>query len=115
MGNLSQIRCTTPRCIDSITKYGNQYHRVYDFNTPLNKPKVMPTAIAHCESCGGYTDGTTWKHVCEKCGKDVQSGELCGLFVPHLCRECEQAIADKDKRTGNICLKCRVVRSRCCC
>ena len=75
----------------------------------------MPTATAHCESCGGYTDGITWKHVCQKCNKEVQPGELCGLFVPHLCKECEQAKADSDRRSGNVCRICRQPRSRCCC
>jgi len=38
---------------------------------------------------------------CEKCHKKVD--KLYGLFVPTLCKECEQERADRDKRTGNIC------------
>jgi len=53
------------------------------------------------------------KFVCEKCKNPTD--KLYGLFVPHLCQECEQAEADSDKRSGNVCGICRQPRSRCCC
>ena len=116
MSEKSEISCITPRCKESISKYGEQYHAVYSvFIFGGHPPTFMPDAIAHCEHCGGYTNGMDWKHVCEKCGKDIAPGKLTGLFVPHLCQACEQAIADRDKASGNVCLKCHVVRSRCCC
>lgn len=103
----SNIRCETPSCINAIQKYGEIYHRVYSHTTN--------GADACCEQCGAvhYPDG--WKSVCEKCKRDVLPGELVGLFVPHLCKECEKAVADEDVKRGNICGMCREPRSRCCC
>ena len=115
MSEKSEIKCTTQRCRDSIAKYGERYHRVYDRGDDRGKPSFMPDAIAQCEGCGGYTNGTTWKHTCQKCGKDVDPGQLTGLFVPHLCHDCERTIAEKEKTSGNVCLMCRQPRSRCCC
>ena len=109
----SKIRCATDTCRQSIEKYGEHYHAVVD------AVKVMDSgykAIARCELCGGYTsDGKEWEHQCSRCKKHVQPGELRGLFVPHLCKECEQAIADRDIQSGNICTMCGDPRSRCCC
>ena len=109
------IRCETSSCADAITKYGEQYHRVYDLSGYRNPPLFMPDAIAMCEQCGGFTNGKEWKHVCNKCGKEVESGKLVGLFVPHLCQECLDTIVENDRRNGNICRMCHQPYTLCCC
>ena len=69
-----------------------------------------------CERCGGVCCvDDQWKYVCKKCKKEVEPGKLVGLFVPHLCVNCETKIASSEKASGNICIMCRQPRSRCCC
>lgn len=111
--NKSNIRCETPKCINTIKKHGEQYHRVYD--TYVHTPDFMPDAIARCENCGGYTNGIIWKHVCNTCGKEVEPGKLVGLFVPHLCQECLNEAIERDMQSGNVCTVCHQPRSLCCC
>jgi hypothetical protein len=107
------IRCETEKCINAIVKYGEQYHRVHDaYEYP---PLFMPDAIAVCEQCGGHTNGKEWSHVCKGCGKTVNPGELVGLFVPHLCKECLNKAIENDKRAGRICRMCHEPYCLCCC
>ena len=104
---LVDIRCISYSCAKRTTK------RVHSLWLPA--PKFMPDAIACCEFCGGYTNGKIWKYVCNKCGSDVASGELVGLFVPHLCRDCLKKIVEEQSRVGDVCGMCRQVRVNCCC
>lgn len=108
----SEIRCATERCASDIAKYGENYHGVHELGSP---PDFMPEAVAKCERCGGYTNGEDWKHVCQNCGKNVEPGELLGLFVPHRCRECDAQIVAQERAAGRTCGRCRQVMSYCCC
>lgn len=101
----TETRCPTPRCVTMIEKHGPQYHRVYEHN-----------GVTRCEMCGGVLqpDGS-WAHVCVACKAAVEPGTLAGMFVPTKCRDCEAKTAENDKKTGNVCLMCGTVRSRCCC
>jgi hypothetical protein len=114
MAEKSAVRCTTPSCVITIAKYGGQYHMVSDI-TPAQAPKFMPDAKQSCGYCGGYFNGTTWKHACMKCGVDVEPGTLVGLFVPHQCTSCKEKERAHDIATGNICGLCRKPRSECVC
>lgn len=66
-----------------------------------------------CDSCGAQKNNGKWAKTCDKCHKKVE--ELHGLFVPHLCEECNKKEVEHDRNTGNICLMCRLPRSQCCC
>jgi hypothetical protein len=108
----STIRCNSPRCIDEIKKYGEQYHKVHDVESP---PYFMPEAIAMCERCGGYSDGEHWKYTCKICKKDVKAGELVGFFVPSRCKECDKKVVDSQRNNGEVCKQCHQVFAYCCC
>ncbi len=96
-------KCPTPRC----NEYGRADH-VY--------PEPAKPGTFRCDACGGQTtDGETWIHKCARCGVIVKPGELTGLFVPHLCRPCEEAVAKEDVARGHVCGMCRKPYSRCCC
>lgn len=112
MSEKSTTRCPTPRCIDSIEKWGDNYHAVYEKGA---KERYGENAVLWCERCGGWFDGTTWHHECAECKIEVSPGELVGLFVPHLCRDCERKTAEREARNGNVCLMCHQPYSRCCC
>lgn len=114
----SPFRCITPECVDSISKYGENYHGVCPLAAfgEVLPPAFFPEAVAKCQRCGGYTDGKgNWKHVCAKCGKEVAPGELRGFFVPHRCTECDAKVVAADKAAGRVCSRCRQVLSYCCC
>lgn len=102
------IKCPSPDCM------ARQSKRIAH-STAGAPPVFMPDAIAQCEWCGGYTNGTDWKHVCKHCGKEVAAGELKGFFVPHRCAECDAAIVAKQRAEGDVCGLCGSVRSYCCC
>jgi DNA-directed RNA polymerase subunit RPC12/RpoP len=104
MSAKSTIRC--PHCAALVEKYGEGYHRVYPFE---NSSRVR------CEMCGGIFDGDKWVYRCESCKAEVDPGGLAGLFVPHKCKPCEKALADRERANGNVCLMCHAPRSRCCC
>ena len=110
----SDIRCQAKKCMEVIAKYGDAHHRVMDMSVH-KPPAFMPNAIALCEGCGGYTDGTEWKYRCVMCSKDVPPGELVGFFVPHRCKECDTKVVAQEKASGKICSRCRQVYSYCCC
>lgn len=112
MNNLP--KCITDRCRQNLEKYGEVYDRVgiLKFEEP---PEFMPDAIAKCQFCGGYTNGTIWVHVCFACNKEMQPGELVGLFVPHLCPDCERSAAEKQITNREVCGICRQPYIRCCC
>ena len=107
-----EIRCATTRCVNDVAQHGEHYHDVHSVRTP---PVFMVDATAMCERCGGHTNGTDWKHVCKSCGKEVQPGELTGLFVPHLCVTCEKRKADEQIARGAVCRGCSKPFARCCC
>jgi DNA-directed RNA polymerase subunit RPC12/RpoP len=106
------LRCATPECIDAIAKYGEHYHSVHSKDSA---PQHVPDATAVCERCGGYHNGTEWKHVCKVCNKEVEPGQLRGLFVPHRCAECDAKVVAQQQTSGNVCRSCNTVRSYCCC
>lgn len=108
----SDIRCKTEKCIAVIAKYGEHYHGV---NTVTDAPEFAQDAVAKCERCGGYTNGTEWKHVCQMCGKEVKPGELVGFFVPHRCHECDTKIVVNEKAGVKVCGRCGKVHAYCCC
>jgi rRNA maturation protein Nop10 len=110
----SEIKCATERCAGYITKYGENYHRVFNLFMEA-PPAFLPDATAKCEQCGGYTNGQEWKHVCKKCGKDVEPGALFGFFVPHRCADCDRAVVAEQKAKGQICRQCGQVSAYCCC
>ena len=97
------LQCNTPECSSRIFPWGREPHN------------YIKHARHVCESCGGVYDGETWQHVCAHCGRNVQPGELTGLFVPHNCVECERKITEQNIRNGNICGLCRQPRNKCCC
>lgn len=106
------LPCATERCMNDIAKYGAHYHRVHSANPA---PSHVPDATALCERCGGYHNGTEWKHVCKECGKAVEPGALRGFFVPHRCAECDAKVVAQQKAAGNICGRCNTVTAYCCC
>ncbi len=99
-------RC--PHCEEYIKKYGEAYHNVY----PEYKGYKYE-GLPHCQGCGSILVNGEWVFECKTCEKRVE--KLHGLFVPHLCKECYDALIAKDIRTGNICTQCREPRSQCCC
>lgn len=111
----SDIRCK--HCASLIEKDGETYHRVYPLTSFGIKeaPDYMPNAIARCEQCGGFTDGENWAYHCVTCKKDVKPGELTGLFVPHNCHDCQQAVLEKQRKSGQVCGRCRQPFANCCC
>lgn len=106
------LRCATAKCADAIAKYGEHYHGVHGVTTP---PAQVPDATAMCERCGGYHNGTEWRHVCKVCKADVEPGALFGFFVPHRCKACDEAVVAQQKASGNICRRCNTVSAYCCC
>lgn len=96
-------RC--PFCVEYVAKY--DYHNVY--LASYGKYKGLP----HCGSCGAYLVNGEWIKECTACGKRVD--KLCGLFVPHNCKECQAKTVERDRRTGRICSRCRMTYSECCC
>lgn len=112
MVQTSNIRCPTARCVKNIETYGERYHWVYDQTSP---PPHLSVAIARCEGCGGYWDGDKWIHKCTTCGADVEPGKLTGLFVPHVCADCNKKAVDAQRARGAICRRCNQVMSWCCC
>lgn len=110
----SEIRCATERCKNEVAQYGEHYHSVYLLFIE-SPPSFMPDAIASCQRCGGYTNGTDWKHVCKRCGKGVEQGTLTGLFVPHRCKECQKAVVAEQTASNQRCLRCGKVVANCYC
>jgi hypothetical protein len=108
MGEKSiKYRCEYKVCQDYIKKYGETYHRVYDLNSS--------DRFAICEGCGGILTKDGWKYTCDVCKKEVEPGKLVGLFVPHLCEDCDRKETEKNVRTGNVCLICGSPRNHCTC
>jgi len=103
--------CPTPRCVKHTAHYGT---RVAEYYLP-KKPDTMPDATHICQSCGGVYNGERWDHVCSQCGEHVEPGAMVGMFVPHMCKACEEKIAARDVQTGRVCGRCRKPYSRCCC
>ena len=102
----SEVRCETPRCVKEIEDHGERYHGVHEDVCGEIK----------CERCGGkqQPDGS-WKHECAKCQKEVAPGKLVGLFVPHLCIECLDALRQDQIKKGHVCIMCRKPYADCCC
>lgn len=102
MSEKSTIKCITPTCVAHIERYGERQARVYDKEDG-----------AHCENCGAvYKDGV-WTKTCVICKK--QTDELYGLFVPHRCKDCQEAERIKQTKANNRCLMCRQLYMDCCC
>jgi hypothetical protein len=116
MSQKSEIKCITPACMDAIAKYGERYHGVYLRDAShYVQYGWMPDALAQCDRCGGHTNGTVWKHVCKNCKKEVELGQLTGLFVPHSCPECHKRLEDEQRARGAICSGCKKPMCWCCC
>jgi hypothetical protein len=79
-----ELRCVTAKCADAIAKYGDHYHGVHSVE---KAPAHVQDATALCERCGGYHNGTEWKHVCKICKATVEAGSLLGFFVAHRCKD----------------------------
>lgn len=113
MTDKSTIRCSTPRCVSDIEKYGERYHDV----TPVREgeePRVAG-ATDKCGRCGGFLVDGIWRHVCKSCGAEVQPGELRGFFVPHRCASCDEELVAKQRAEGDVCRRCHTVTAYCCC
>lgn len=110
MSEKSARRCATPRCVADIAKWGEHYHDVY----PAYAGRVEG-ATDLCQRCGGMFDGATWRHVCAKCGTEVEPGALVGLFVPHMCQPCMGALVTEQEATGDICRACGKANALCYC
>lgn len=67
----------------------------------------------HCTRCGAFLVDGEWFKECVTCGERVD--ELCGLFVPHNCEECQRKVVEAERRAGRVCTRCRMVYSECCC
>lgn len=102
-----ELRCETPSCKTNIERYGERYHRVQAISGEDHAAK--------CEMCGGKFRNGKWEHKCEKCGKEVEPGGLCGLFVPYMCRECAAKLASDERTRGAVCRRCGLPYSQCCC
>lgn len=107
-------RCTTPRCVADIAKYGENYHSMHAISTGSG-PAFLPSATAKCERCGGYYAGELVAHVCKTCGATVPPGELVGLFVPHNCRDCQDKLRAQQRAAGRVCQRCGNVHAECYC
>lgn len=107
MSNKSETRCPTEKCVKAIEEYGEHYHGVYD-------SKWHDSVI--CERCGGkLNDKGEWYHQCSMCKKMLEPGQLVGLFVPHLCKECLESVRESQRQSGSVCRMCRKVYADCCC
>lgn len=71
--------------------------------------KRLPQCGRH--GCTFY--GKKWIFRCEKCNQNVD--ELVGLFVPYLCKPCEEAVAKWQRENNRVCSLCRQPLVRCCC
>lgn len=113
----SKIHCVHPRCSAEVTEYGERYHSVYDLPQKyVNPHPLLPTATATCQRCGSYMVDGEWVMKCHSCGKVVTSEEnLHGLFVPHLCIDCQRAATAADRAAGNICRMCGQTHNNCSC
>ncbi len=111
----SEIKCPTPSCAGYVERYGESYQNVYPLSQSATPPAFLPDAIAQCQSCGGYTNGSEWKHVCRKCSAEVEPGALVGLFVPSRCVPCDEVLVAEEKAKGRTCIGCGKVSSRCYC
>lgn len=72
--------------------------------------------IHRCEFCGATKQDrpdAQWRKVCAECGKEVD--RLYGLFVPHKCAECLNAVRAEQIRLGQVCRMCRNPYCDCCC
>jgi hypothetical protein len=107
-----ELRCATPKCADAIAKYGELYHNVHSIE---KAPEHVPDSTARCERCGGYHNGTEWKHVCKMCKAPVEAGELVGYFVAHRCKACDVKVVAAEKARGAWCNRCNNTFSYCCC
>lgn len=115
MSKKSDVLCKTSRCIELREKYAGRYLNVYEYFDE-GALKDSPPYNYRCEGCGGTSmDGEIWEHVCKSCGITVEPGELCGLFVPHVCKGCEKKTAENEIKRGAVCGMCRKPFSRCCC
>jgi hypothetical protein len=101
MSPKSAVRCETSRCIETIEKFGEQYHRVVDSDYG-DKETV-------CEGCGAKHQDGTWTKTCKECKAHPES--LHGLFVPHLCPACYE----KHRQNDQKCSRCRQPHIDCCC
>lgn len=104
MSEKSAVRCTTPKCIEAIQKWGEHYHSVHTLGD-----------VEQCDRCGGKFDGQKWLHKCKQCGTEVEPGALTGFFVPHSCKSCMDKVVEQQKRDGKICGRCKTVFAFCCC
>lgn len=113
----SDIRCQNQSCKDSIAAWGENHHGVHvvDYDVPHLKNVTTNKIIAMCERCGGHFDGENWFYVCKSCGKQVEPGNLMGLFVPHRCQDCDTKLVEEQKRNGDYCHNCKSVIAYCCC
>jgi DNA-directed RNA polymerase subunit RPC12/RpoP len=102
MSELSKVRC--PHCAPFVAKWGEHCHRVYD------RP-----GGALCEQCGGVQVGGQWQYVCQTCKRELEPGGLRGLFVPHLCADCDAKETEHDRKRGAICRRCHETYNHCCC
>lgn len=107
-----ELRCATQKCASAIANYGDHYHAVHSVE---KAPAHVPDATAMCERCGGYHNGTDWKHVCKSCGTAVEPGALLGFFVPHRCAACDAKVVAQQQAAGQVCHRCNTVISYCCC
>jgi hypothetical protein len=96
-----------PHCADYVEKYGDRYHLVYaaGWGRYIGKPRCSRHGCV-------YVDGE-WFFVCRDCGKRVDG--LYGLMIPHLCKECYDAICAEQRRLGQVCSTCRNVIAACYC
>jgi len=98
-------RC--PFCAPTVEEWGEDYHKVY--------PAYLGRYVGHpfCTHCGAFFVDDEWFKECKTCGGRVD--ELCGLFVPHNCKECQDKVVEADRKAGRVCGRCRQVYAHCCC
>jgi len=98
---MDKPKCTTPYCVEQ----GHDW-------VEKSSTKGM---LFVCRGCGGEWDGKVWTHTCRTCGKSVKPGELVRLFIPWQCSECDKALSEKNRKSGNVCRLCKQPRNHCCC
>lgn len=111
-GPKSERRCETPRCIETIQKYGENYNDVVTLTDGWGGDK---SAKDICQFCGVYHNGERSVSKCQDCGTEVPLGQLTGLFVPSVCQPCMRKTVEQEEARGAVCGMCRKAYSLCCC